>query len=112
LSTFWQVVVFLFIFVPLIMLWIFALLDLFKRHDLAGWLKGLWAIAIVIFPIVGMVVYFIARPSDLEDDYVRVGQRVVDDDLANQLERLASLRDSGKITEEEFSAQKAKLLAG
>jgi hypothetical protein len=111
-STFWQVVVFLFIFVPLVMLWVFALLDLFKRRDLSGWAKGLWAIAIVIFPIVGMVVYFVARPKDLEDEYVQVGSRVVDDDLADQLERLAALRDSGKITEDEFSAQKTRLLAG
>lgn len=112
MSTFWQVVVLLFILIPLIFLWVFALLDLFRRRDLAGWVKGLWAIAIVIFPVVGMVVYFVARPSDLEDARVRVGSRVVDAELVDQLERLGALRDSGKISEEEFSAQKAKLLAG
>ncbi|WP_223148766.1 SHOCT domain-containing protein [Aeromicrobium ginsengisoli] len=33
-----------------------------------------------------------------------------DDDVISRLERLAALRDSGAITEAEFSAQKAKVL--
>jgi hypothetical protein len=34
------------------------------------------------------------------------------DDMLAQLEKLGELRDKGVLTEEEFSAQKARLLAG
>ncbi len=35
-----------------------------------------------------------------------------DDDMISQLEKLGELRDKGILTDEEFAAQKAKLLAG
>ncbi|MGE0056491.1 MAG: PLD nuclease N-terminal domain-containing protein [Dehalococcoidia bacterium] len=63
MSEFWWGLLWLTLFIPLMFLWGFALWDIFSRHDLRGWAKALWAIAIVFFPIIGLLVYFIARPQ-------------------------------------------------
>ena len=119
--TFWQVFLMLMIFVPLIMLWVFTLVDLFHHPDLSGIAKALWAIAIVLLPLIGMLIYFIVRDSEasVSDDGpasalavepVPDGRPPGAADVADQLERLADLRDKSILTDDEFQREKDKLL--
>ena len=125
--TFWQLLLILAIFVPLIMLWVFTLVDLFHRRDLSGAAKALWAIAIVLLPLLAMLIYFIVRDSQSETPGTRpYGQTpppptrpapglaadpsVKADEVADQLERLAGLHDRGILTDEEFQREKDKIL--
>jgi len=119
--TFWQIFLMLMIFVPLIMLWVFTLVDLFQRPDLSGIAKALWAIAIVLLPIVGMLIYFILRDSEAptaDDPPAPTPSASTDSDgsppgaadVADQLERLADLRDKSILTDDEFQREKDKLL--
>jgi hypothetical protein len=64
--TFWDVMLFFFIWIPLVMVWFFSMFDVFARRDLSGWGKALWLLAIVIFPWIGVLVYMIFRPSTEE----------------------------------------------
>ncbi len=73
-STFLEVLIILFIFIPLIMLWVFALVDLFGRPDLGGGAKVLWMFFIVFLPLLGVVIYFLTRPTPAEED-VRAAER-------------------------------------
>lgn len=65
-STFWDVIwasfILLFVFIPLTMLWVFALVDLFVRPDIR-WRKVLWLLFIVFFPLFGAVIYLLVRPD-------------------------------------------------
>ncbi len=119
--TFWQVFLVLMIFVPLIMLWAFTLVDLFQRPDLSGIAKALWAIAIVLLPLIGMLIYFILRDSEASTaDHRPIsppsapsdpdGSPPGAADVADQLERLADLRDKSILTDDEFQREKDKLL--
>ena len=67
LSTFWNVIgaafLILFVFVPLILLWTFALVDLFVRRDIRGQ-KVLWLLVIVFIPILGPIIYLLVRPEE------------------------------------------------
>ncbi|MEA2009375.1 MAG: SHOCT domain-containing protein [Actinomycetota bacterium] len=119
--TFWQIFLILAIFVPLIMLWVFTLVDVFQRPDLSGIAKALWAIAVVLLPLVGMLVYFILRDSEtpaVDERLATAGPRpTIPDgtppgaaDVADQLERLADLRDKSILTDDEFQREKDKLL--
>jgi len=119
--TFWQVFLMLMIFVPLIMLWVFTLVDLFQRPDLSGTAKAMWAIAVVLLPLIGMLIYFILRDSEIPttDDRPASIPSVPSDpngsppgaaDVADQLERLADLRDKSILTDDEFQREKDKLL--
>jgi hypothetical protein len=69
LSTFWDVIwastIIFFIFIPLVMLWSFALLDLFTRRDI-GLQKVLWLIFIIWVPILGAIIYLLVRPQEAD----------------------------------------------
>jgi hypothetical protein len=60
--TFWDVFFLLFIFIPLVMVWVFAIFDNFTRRDLSGWGKAAWLVAIIILPFLGTLLYLIFRP--------------------------------------------------
>jgi hypothetical protein len=116
---FWEVFLLLLIWIPLLILWIFALTDLARRHDISGLAKGLWAVAIVLLPVIGMIIYFITRPHDDEvQNFAKApatagttNPGAIDHATITQLEKLADLRDAGAITEEDFASMKAKLLS-
>ena len=67
LSTFWDVVLgaflLFFVFVPLILLWVVALVDLFTRRDIR-WRKVLWLVIIVFIPVFGSIIYLLVRPGE------------------------------------------------
>ena len=65
-SNFVEVLVLLFIFIPLVLLWVFALIDLFGRPDLGGWGKAIWLLVIIIIPILGALIYIGTRPQNVE----------------------------------------------
>lgn len=97
--------------------------DLFRDHDLSGWAKAAWILFVVILPFLGILVYLIARGGGMQkralaqqkaaqehfQEYVR--EQASTGTVPDQLEKLAKLHDDGKLTDEEFAAQKAKLLA-
>ena len=62
-STFWDVFFLLLIWVPLITLWIFALADIFRRHDMHGGSKALWVACVVFLPFLGTFIYLLTRPA-------------------------------------------------
>jgi hypothetical protein len=62
-SGFLQTVFLLFIFLPIILLWLFALADLFIRRDLRAGARVLWLLAIVLIPLLGPLVYLLLRAT-------------------------------------------------
>ena len=73
LSTFWDVIwasfLFFFIFVPLIMMWGFALVDLFTRKGMSAIARVLWLLFIILVPIFGPLIYLLVRPRDEQVEY-------------------------------------------
>lgn len=95
------------IWVAVVCAWVFALVDLFGRHDLSGWAKAIWLVAILILPLLGMLIYFVTRPEYVPGP----GEaRRTAATPAEQLQMLAELRDAGKITDADFQAEKMRLL--
>ena len=122
LGAFWTIFI---IFLWVIWFWVLItiFIDLFRSHDLNGWVKALWFIFILILPLIGVLVYLIARGGKMHEHQVRDAQaqdqefrRYVQETAgspgpADELAKLADLRDRGVITAEEFDRQKAKILA-
>ena len=121
LNIFWSILEF---FLWFIWIWLVVMvfIDIFRSHDLSGWAKALWTLFVVIIPVIGVLVYLIARGGSMHEradqqaarqqrafrSYV---QQNAESSPADQLTKLAELRDHGTITEEEFQRQKAKILA-
>jgi len=123
LGAFWTIFM---IFLWVIWFWILitVFIDLFRSHDLSGWAKAQWFIFILLLPLIGVLVYLIARGGKMHEHAVRDAQvqekqfrSYVQDAAAgdhsptDQLAKLADLRDRGVITAEEFEREKAKILA-
>jgi hypothetical protein len=122
---FWDAFFLLLIYIPLLLIWAFALFDIFRRSDLSGWKKALWVAVIVLIPFFGTLIYLVARPTEaVESDYYDwerpepVAARgpaptpTPTDNRAQQLEVLAALHDRGKLDDAEFAAAKARVLQG
>jgi ABC-type multidrug transport system fused ATPase/permease subunit len=113
-----------FLFFIWIWLLVMVFFDIFRSHDMNGWIKALWVIFIVILPFLGVLVYLIARGGSMQerrardaaqqkqafDQYVRETAGTSGEDTASQLSKLSDLKSQGVLTEEEFQAEKAKLL--
>ena len=96
--------------------------DIFRSHDLSGWGKGLWVAAIIIFPLFGVLFYLIFRGGRMHERAVQaasqrqeqfrqyVQEQAGTPSTADELSKLASLRDKGVISEDEFQREKAKIL--
>ena len=122
LSVFWTIFeVFLWVIWIWILIWIF--IDIFRSHDLSGWAKALWFIFVLFIPLIGVLVYLIVRGGKMQERAVQQAQQQDEQfrsyvqeaagsqSSADQLTKLADLRDRGVITAEEFDREKAKILA-
>ena len=58
-----------------VLIWVLALFDILRRHDLGTSSKVLWALAVFFVPVVGVLVYVIARPADATQYYRRTATR-------------------------------------
>jgi len=122
LDAFWTI---LEIFLWVIWFWILITIfvDIFRSHDLSGWGKALWFLFVLILPLIGVLVYLIVRGGSMHERAVQQVQRQDEQfrsyiqetagsqSSADQLAKLADLRDRGVITAEEFEREKAKILA-
>ena len=122
-QVFWSMLWFFLFFI-----WIWLLIslfgDIFRSKDLSGGGKALWTIFIIILPFLGVLVYLIVRGNSmqeraLQDAANRESQfrgyvqsvATTGGGAADELAKLADLRDKGVISEDEFQTAKAKALA-
>jgi Short C-terminal domain/Phospholipase_D-nuclease N-terminal len=129
LDLFWTIIEF-FLWVIWIWILIMIFIDIFRSHDLSGWAKALWFLFVLFIPLIGVLVYLIVRGGSMHERSVRQAQRDADAfyasygrhaasgggdgggaSTADQLAKLADLRDRGVLTPEEFEKEKAKILA-
>lgn len=113
-----------FLFILWISIAIAVFVDIFRSHDMGGVAKAIWTIVVLFFPFGGVLIYLIARGG-------RMGQRAVADaqyqddqfrqyvqsvassgpSMADELEKLARLRDQGVLSDNEYAVAKAKALS-
>jgi Phospholipase_D-nuclease N-terminal/Short C-terminal domain len=109
-TTFWETFFLLLIFLPLLLVWAFALVDIFRRDDIGGGSKALWVAAVILVPFFGTLMYLIARPSGATPEERAMIEQYAPAGSSSQLQVLADLHDRGKLTDSEFAAEKARLL--
>lgn len=113
----------------LFFIWIWLLIDvfadIFRSDDLSGWGKAGWTIFVIVLPYLGVFVYLIARGRKMGEhkieaaqardsqfrQYVQQAASHNGHTAADELTRLAELRDTGVLTDAEFEQAKAKALA-
>jgi competence protein ComGC len=111
----WTMLVFFFWFMAI---WIFIMVfaDIFRRNDLSGWAKAGWIVLIFIVPFFGAIIYLIVRPKmtaqdkEIMEQAQEAQRRVEGYSAADEIAKLAKLRDEGKITADEYEEMKRKAM--
>src|SRR5258708_25172838 len=122
LNVFWTIFE---VFLWVIWIWVLVavFIDIFRSRDLSGWAKALWFVFVLLIPLIGVLVYLIARGDKMHERATRearqqhqqfrpyVQEAAGSQSSLDQLAKLPHLRDLGGITAEEFESEKAKVLA-
>ena len=111
----------------LLVIWIWLLITVFVdmfRSDMSGWAKAAWVLFTIVVPWLGVLVYLIVHGKDMQqraiDHAVKqekaqreyIAAAAGSGSSADELAKLKSLHDQGVLTDDEFAAQKQKVLAG
>jgi len=107
-----------FMFVLWFWLLIIVIGDLFRRHDISGWAKAIWVIALIVFPYFAIFAYMITQSRGMAERSSQQTQqareelrRTVGFSVADEIEKLDRLKKSGSITAQEFARLRAKLVS-
>jgi hypothetical protein len=113
----------LFVWVVLIVLVVWVILNILRRHDLSAWAKVGWLIVVIVLPFIGVFSYLIVRGAHLAGEQVATANTPQDEasrryerfeaqgtGSADELTKLADLRDRDAITDAEFQERKTQLL--
>ena len=122
-DVFWTILE-IFAFVVWFWLLFAGLMDVFRSSDLSGWGKAAWTLFVLFLPLIGILAYLIARGPSMHQ---RAAQQASQQDQAfrsyvqeaagaqatsaDQLSKLADLRQRGVISADEFEQEKNKVLA-
>lgn len=119
---FWTML-YLFFFVAWLMVLFSVVADVFRNERLGGGGKALWLLFVVFLPLIGVLTYMIVEGDNMgrrsveqaqaidEANRAYIQQAAGTTSVADELAKLAELRDAGTISDDEFTAQKGKLLA-
>ena len=106
-----------FMFVVWFWLLITVFSDLVRRHDISGWVKAIWVIALIVFPYLGIFAYMITQARGMAERSNQQAQqareelrRVAGFSVADEIDKLDRLNKSGSITDQEFTRLRAKLV--
>ena len=107
------------IFAFVVWFWLLVIIygDLFRRHDISGWGKALWVLALVLTSYLGILAYLITQGRGMAERNAQQAQQARDEprsvvgySVADEIIKLDQLKKSGSITDDEFKRLRAKLV--
>jgi len=123
LGIFWTMLM-LFLWIAWLFILFHVVIDIFRSHDMGGWAKAGWFVLVVVLPLLGVLIYVLARGDSMQqrdidraqaqqdqfDAYVRQAAGTSGVSTADELSKLSDLKERGVISDEEFASSKSKLL--
>jgi hypothetical protein len=107
----------IFFFIVWFWLLITVAADLFRRHDVSGWVKAAWVIGLIVVPYISVLAYLIFQGKGMAERNARQAQdardelrRVVGFSPADEIEKLDRLKKSGSISDAEFARLRARIV--
>jgi hypothetical protein len=120
LDVLWTMILF-FAWVAWIWIAITVFVDLFRRHDIGGWGKAAWVVAVIVLPFLGVLVYLIVQHDGMRERSMREARaekaafdqyvRETAGGSAAEIAKAKELLDAGTITQAEFDAIKSKAVS-
>ncbi len=89
--------------------------DLFRRHDVSGLGKTLWVILLIVLPYIGVFAYLLTQGRSMAERNNARARQARDDlreavgySVADEIEKLERLKQSGAISEPEYARLRAR----
>ena len=107
------------IFVFIVWFWLLITVasDLFRRHDISGWIKAIWVIALIVLPYISVLAYLIFQGRGMAERNVQQAQQARDElrrtigySAADEIEKLDRLKKDGSISDAEFARLRARVV--
>jgi hypothetical protein len=107
------------IFVFIVWFWLLITVasDLFRRHDISGWIKAIWIIALIVLPYISVLAYLIFQGRGMAERNVQQAQQARDElrraigySAADEIEKLDRLKKEGSISDAEFARLRARVV--
>ena len=90
-----------------------------RRHDISGWAKVLWVIAVILFSYIGIFAYILTQGRGMAERNQARAQQARDElhqiagfSPADEIQKLDRLKSSGSISEQEYTRLRARLVGG
>lgn len=109
----------LYVFAWVILFWlvITVFVDVFRRHDINGWVKAFWVIFVVVVPWLGVLVYLISQHAGMAERNTRAASEYRDEfrhaagfSVADELEKLDRMKSEGKLSDDEYQRLRGRLV--
>lgn len=91
--------------------------DLFRRHDISGWIKAIWVIGWIVFPFIFMLAYLIFQGRGMAERNAQQVRQARDEirsaigfSVADEIDKLGRLKQAGSISDAEFGRLRARLV--
>ena len=112
MNWFWHALWIAFVVIPLTLLWVFCVVDIFVRRDMSGWARLGWLLGVLVLPLLGALTYLAVRPqpAGVVDTRSEAPVTTEGTSVADEIAKLDRLRSTGVISDQEFTAQKARML--
>jgi hypothetical protein len=115
---------FLWFFLFFIWIWLLitVVVDLFRAHDMSGWVKAIWLLVLIVLPYLGVFLYLVingrkmneramAMATEIDQAQRSYIRDVAGTNPADELKKLADLHSAGKLTDAEWAQAKSKLIS-
>jgi predicted membrane channel-forming protein YqfA (hemolysin III family) len=90
--------------------------DLFRRHDISGWIKALWIIAVIVVPYFGVFIYLVSQHRGMADrterDVAQLERQAATSSAADELKKLDALHKDGTIDSTEYQQLRSRVVSG
>jgi hypothetical protein len=107
----------IFVFIMWFWLMIVIVSDLFRRHDISGWGKAIWIVALIVLSYIAVLVYLISQGKGMAERNTQRAEEARDElrravgfSAADEIEKLDKLKKAGSISDAEFTRLRARLV--
>ena len=110
-------VIYVFAWVVLFWLVITVFIDVFRRHDINGWIKAFWVIFVIVLPLLGVLIYLITQHAGMAQRSAKQDQQVREElqhaagfSVADELDKLDRMKSEGRLSDDEYQRLRGRLV--
>jgi hypothetical protein len=109
----------LYVFAWVVIFWlvITVFIDVFRRHDINGWIKAFWVIFVIILPLLGVLIYLVTQHAGMAQRSTQAAKQERDElrqavgfSAADELDKLDKMKSEGRLSDEEYQRLRSRVL--